>query len=102
MTFIGYLEFALTGPRLLWEAIDSLRGRAPVDQGLRALAAGIVVELLDAGEGKQVRELARPDRPAPDVQRAVNYLVRRNWIGISSRRDRVWLGSDVRERLARV
>lgn len=100
-TWAGYVEVALTGPRLLWEAIDATAGRAPVDDGLRATAADIVIELLDAGEGKPVRQLVRPDRPAALVQRAVDYLLRRQWLGMSSRKDRVWLASDVRERLAR-
>jgi hypothetical protein len=103
-TWIGYTEIALTGPRLVWEAIDTLRAGAagPVDQPLRVTAAAIVVELLDAGEGKLIRALVRPERPMRDVQRVVNYLLRREWAGISTRRDRIWLASDVRERLGRL
>ena len=98
----AWTEIALTGPRLLWEGIDSLRGRAPVDQGFRLLAAEVVVELLDAGEGLPLRKLARPERPAPTVQRVVAYLVRCQWADLSSRKDRVWLTSPVRARLARL
>lgn len=100
--WIAWTEIALTGPRLLWEAIDSLRGRAPVDHPFRILAAEIAVELLDAGEGVPVGQLVRPDRPAPLVLRAIEYLVQCDWAGLSSRRDRVWLATPVRERLARL
>jgi hypothetical protein len=102
LQWIAYVEIALTGPRLLWEAIDWLRGATPVDQALRMTAADIVAELLDAGQGKPIRDLARPDRSARDVHRAVQYLVRRDWAGISSRKDRIWLASNVQERLARL
>src|SRR5688500_5372164 len=47
---IGWTEVALTGPRLLWEAIDSLRRRAPAARPIRTLAAELVVDLYDAGE----------------------------------------------------
>lgn len=103
MAWIGYVEFALTGPRLLWEVFDALRGGVgPMDQQLRVVAAEIVVEMLDAGEGKTIRALVRADRPRTDVERATNYLVKRDWAGISSRRDRVWLASSARERLGRL
>src|SRR5687768_4770583 len=100
--WIGYIEVALTGPRLVWEAIESLRGHKPVDAPLRAAAAEIVVELLDAGEGMPLQQLVRPGRLPVDAWRAVSYLARHDWVGISTRRDRVWLATPVRERLARL
>jgi hypothetical protein len=96
------LEVALTGPRLLWGFIDwalqrpGAAGASPI----RLTAAELVVELLDAGEGVKVRRLVRPDRPAPDVMRAVDYLLSRDWVGVSRDRDRVWLSTPVRDRLA--
>lgn len=98
----AWTEIALTGPRLLWEAIDSLRGHAPVDQGFRLVAAEVVVELLDAGEGLPLRKLVLPERPAAMAQRVVAYLVRCQWADVSSCKDRVWLTSPVRARLARL
>ena len=102
LAWIGYIEVALTGPRLVWEVIDSLRGRRPVDPPLRVAAAEVVVELFDSGEGIPLQQLVRPGRPPAAVGHAVNYLVRRDWVGVSSRRDRVWLATPARERLARL
>jgi hypothetical protein len=102
LAWLGYTEVALTGPRLVLEAVEALRGHKPVDLPLRVAAAEIVVDLFDAGQGMPVQQLVRPHRPLPVVWRAVNYLTRREWAGISSRRDRVWLATPVRERLARL
>jgi hypothetical protein len=102
MAWYGYVEVALTGPRLLWEVIDYLRGSTLVDQPLRLIAAQIAVELFDAGEGRPIETLVREDRPARVAWIAIQYLLRREWVGISSRKDRVWLASDVRERLSRL
>jgi len=102
LAWIGYVEVALTGPRLVLEAVGSLRGRKPVDPPLRVAAAEIAVELFDAGEGMPLQQLVRQDRPPAYVWRAVSYLARREWVGISSRRDRVWLATPVRERLAKL
>jgi hypothetical protein len=101
--FLGtaYTELALLGPRLLWDVIDWMRRRPASDTDLRATAAAIVVELLDAGQGLVVRQLVRPDRPPADVLRAIQYLLSRDWIGTSKARDRVWLLSPTRDRLSR-
>jgi hypothetical protein len=102
MAWYGYVEIALTGPRLLWEVIDQLRGSTPVDQALRVIAAQVADELYEAGEGRSIGTLVREDRSIKVVWNAVHYLIRREWVDISSRKDRVWLASDVRERLARL
>lgn len=49
LAWFGYTEVALTGPRLVLEAVEALRGRQPVDLPLRVAAAEIAVELFDAG-----------------------------------------------------
>ena len=100
--WMAWTEIALTGPRLLWEVIDGYRGRVAGDPRLRVLAAEVTAELLDAGEGLPMRQLVRPDRPASVLARAVDYLMQRGWADVSSRRDRVWLATPVRERLARL
>jgi hypothetical protein len=104
--WIAWTEIALTGPRLIWEAYDALRGRptrtASRGEPLRVLAAEVVVELLDRGEGMPVRELVKSGRSELDVSAAIDYLVQRDFAGVSSRRDRVWLSTPVRERLTRL
>jgi hypothetical protein len=102
LAWLGYTEVALTGPRLVLEAVEALRGRTPMDAPLRLAAAEIVVDLFDAGEGRPVQQLVRSDRPPAVVWRAVSYLARREWVGVSTRRDRVWLATPVRHRLARL
>lgn len=98
MLSIGFTELALTGPRLLWTAID--RTGSAGDASVRKVAAEVAVELLDAGSGVPVRQLVRPDRPAADVAAAVDYLAARDWVGLSSRRDRVWLTTPTRQQMA--
>jgi hypothetical protein len=102
LAWLGYTEVALTGPRLVLEAVEALRGHKPVNLPLRVAAAEIAVELFDAGGGVALQQLVRPDRPPAIVWGAVSYLARREWVGISSRRDRVWLATPVRERLVRL
>ena len=98
MLSIGFTELALTGPRLLWAAID--RTGSAADARVRTVAAQVAVELLDAGTGVAVCKLVRPDRPEVEVTAAVKYLAARDWVGLSSRRDRVWLTTPTRQRMA--
>ena len=93
--------FGLTGPRLLWEVYDRARGAPGADRAVRVAAAEVAVDLLDAGRGLPVRRLVRPGRTAAEVWRAVRYLGDREWVGVSRRRDRVWLLSPVVERLGK-
>jgi hypothetical protein len=95
----AYTELALLGPRLLWAFIDWIMQRPGADASVRATAAAIVVDLLQAGQGLAIRELIRPDRQKVDVLRAIKYLVSRDWVGTSRQGDRVWLSTPVRERL---
>jgi hypothetical protein len=97
-----YAEIALSGPRLVWSAIDAVSGKVAVDPPLRVAAAEVAVELCDAGESRALGELVRPNRPPPVVSRAVHYLLRRHWLCISTGRDRVWLTTPVRERLEKL
>jgi hypothetical protein len=100
LAWMAYVELALTGPRLVREAIDYVRGRPVGSPATRAAAARLVVDLLAAGEGRNLRSLVRPARPPAEVERSVAYLLARDWVGVSSRRDRVWLLSATRDRLA--
>ena len=97
-----YADIALAGPRLVWSAIDAVSGKVAVDPPLRVVAAEIAIGLFEAGESRLLRELVRPNRPPRLVARAVHYLLRRDWLCISPGRDRVWLATPVRERLARL
>lgn len=98
-TWHAYVEIALTGPRLLWEAIDQLRGRNQVSDADAALAAELVEHLRAAGAAMPVRELFAPHRPADDVHRAVGLLKHLDWADVSADGRRVWLRSDAVERL---
>jgi hypothetical protein len=98
----SFTEVALQGPRLLWGFIDTVRGKPAGDATLRAAAAGVVVELFDAGQGLPVKPLLRPDRPPPVLDRVIRYLLKLDWIGVSGARDRVWLLTPARERLGGV
>lgn len=95
----AYTEIALTGPRLTREAFEQLRGKPMMDQPLRMVAAEVAAELYDAGEGVAVKSLLRPDRPAGVLLPAIRHLKRLDWVGLSAKRDRIWLSSVCRERL---
>jgi hypothetical protein len=102
MTWIAYTEAALLGPRLLWHVYDWAKGTPAVHQPVRVVAAHVAVELLDAGGGVPIKRLARPDRPLAEVQWAVKYLQSRDWADVSKARDRAWLTTPTRERLAQL
>jgi hypothetical protein len=99
LAWTAYVEIALTGPRLAWEVVDGSRGRSRVDPVERQLAAEIVADLFDAGQGVPTKTLFKPGRHPKQVVAAVEYLARREWIGTSKTRDRIWLSSPARERL---
>jgi hypothetical protein len=77
-----------------------MRGRRQIDPATRVVAARIVVELHDADSGVEVSELLRPEwTPPATISAAVNYLASAEIIGISRKRDRVWLSTAWRVRL---
>ncbi len=96
----AYADVLMLGPRLLWAFVEWMTGRHAGDAALRTAAAQVTVELFDAGEGLPIKRLVRPDRPAQAVIRCVEYLVAREWAGLSSDRKRAWLLTPARERLA--
>jgi hypothetical protein len=90
---ILFLEFSLLGPEMLWSAIDAITGRRQTRGADAELAATLVDELLTRGEGAAVAELAA-DRSPADVRRAVAFLKRHDWVGVSADGRRVWVLSD--------
>jgi hypothetical protein len=97
---IFWMELALLGPRLVLSAADQVRGTTRGDPVTRALAAGILLELLDSDGSLLIRELAMPDHTAADMVRAVKFLKTHDWIDLARRRDRLWLTSEARTKLA--
>ncbi|HRK31355.1 MAG TPA: hypothetical protein PLD59_09775 [Tepidisphaeraceae bacterium] len=93
-----YVELALTGPRMLWEAIDRFQGRGKLDMSRLTAAAEIADELLAAGQGIEVRQLITPDRPLPRVRELVEFLKQHDWADTSTDGKRVWIRSDVTKR----
>jgi hypothetical protein len=100
-TWHAYVEVALTGPRLLWEAIDQLRGRNHVSDADAALAAELVEQLRAAGAAVPVRDLIAAHRSPDEIHRAVCLLKHLDWADVSADGRRVWLRSDVAARLGR-
>ena len=96
----AYADVLMLGPRMLWAFFEWLAGRQSCDAALRIAAAAVAVELLDAGEGVAIKCLVRPDRPVQAVMRCLQYLVGREWVGLSSDRKRAWLLTPARTRLA--
>ncbi|QOV89861.1 hypothetical protein [Humisphaera borealis] len=94
-----YTEIALLGPRLLWSAFDWWQGRSGADSPIRGIAAELALELFEAGEGRQIAELIRPDRPTSALFPALKYLIWREWADISAKRDRVWLCTPAKQKI---
>ena len=94
-----YTEIALLGPRLLWSAIDWWQERYAAASPVRTAAAELAVELFDAGEGRQIADLVRPDRPKSVLYPALKYLIWREWADVSAKRDRVWLGTPTKQKI---
>jgi hypothetical protein len=86
-----YAEVALTGPVLVRSVIDAVSGKVPADPPLRVVAAQIAIEVYDAGQSVALQELVRLGRPPWVVSQAIHYLLRRGWVCMSVRRDRVLL-----------
>jgi hypothetical protein len=86
-----FIEVLLWGPRLIFNARQ--RWRRHVSPLVVAEAAALI-NFLRHFEGIAVAELPVV-RPAP----VLNYLITRDWIGISEARDRVWLLTDARKAL---
>lgn len=89
------LDVLLIGPRMLWSLYDLLH-RPPPDEEAVALAAVLVVELLDHDRTVEIRELLTDDRSAPELRRALRHLENRRWIVIARCRSRIWLATSVR------
>jgi len=100
VTWFVYTEIALLGPRLVWNFIDWMRGRPLVDAQTRLEAARIVAALHASDAARPIAELIAPEHPQAAVARAIRYLLGKQWIDLSARRDRIWLSSRVRQRLA--
>jgi hypothetical protein len=100
--WVFWMELALIGPRLVLGAADCMRGQPRGDPATRAIAAAILVRLLDADEGIVIRDLIGPDYSGADVLRAVKFLEAQDWVDLSGKRDRVWLTSMARNTLNRL
>ncbi|HEX5243396.1 MAG TPA: hypothetical protein VFW23_09075 [Tepidisphaeraceae bacterium] len=98
--FKVYTEIALLGPRLVWNFVDWMRGKPLVDAETRIEAARIVAALYANDAACPIADLIVPEHPKAAVARAIRYLLAKEWIDISARRDRIWLSSRVRQRLA--
>ncbi len=95
-----YTEFALLGPRLVWSALDAIRGRSPMDEELRFIAARVVLELLDLDSGVPTQQLFQSVGCSQQrFQQAVQWLAGNDWLGVSRKRDRVWMNTAARARL---
>jgi hypothetical protein len=102
LAWVLYTEVALLGPRLIWNVVDTISGRAKSDLPLRVVASEIVLEMLAIDEGISPRQLVRSNRPASQVVAALNLLRQCDWIGMSRQRDRIWLSSAIRQKFERI
>jgi hypothetical protein len=88
----GLIEIMLWAPRMLTSAID--RWRHSVSPNVLAEAASILAYLRHFSGGVRVDEL-----PTLQHMPVLRYLVSRDWVGVSSKGDRVWLLQDARKTL---
>lgn len=95
----AWAEISLTGPRLLWEFIDRVQGRGKLDTAKIAAAAELIDELIEAGQGIEIRELVTPARSRAKLNDLIDFLKRHDWADTSTDGKRVWVRSDVMKKL---
>lgn len=95
----AWTEISLTGPRLLWEFIDRVQGRGKLDTAKIAAAAELIDELIEAGQGVEIRELVTPARSRAKLNDLIDFLKRHDWADTSTDGKRVWVRSDVMKKL---
>jgi hypothetical protein len=98
-----YGDLALTGPRLLlggWQRIKGLEARQ--FNAFLARCAEAVYVLAAAGEAVPAQRLAAADESPKAFDRVLNHLEKRDWIGHSSDRRRVWLSGKAKADLVKL
>ncbi|HVT89594.1 MAG TPA: hypothetical protein VHD56_12130 [Tepidisphaeraceae bacterium] len=93
------LQVLLLGPKLILSVIEQLKTDEDASDETLALAARIVVQLIDAGQSVDIQQLHH-DGPVEEFTKALQLLERRGWIGIAHKRNRVWLGSSIQRQFA--
>lgn len=94
-----WTEFFLIGPRLIWWGGDHWRERHAGAPRELSRAAEVVIDLLELDSGVHPSKLLREWETLADLAPVVRYLERQDWVGVSRRRDRVWLLTEARQRL---
>jgi hypothetical protein len=97
LTLAGYAEVFFWGPNIVLDAIRAWRARSGTAPELRRQAAPLVLQLMAQEKAAAIADLAAFGAPLP---RIIRYLEAHDWIGIAAKRDRIWLLTDARQRLA--
>lgn len=100
LTWAAYADLFFWGPNIVIEAYRAWRGDRAVALASRVRAIQVVKELRAKDGGVPVKDLLSPGEPIAALSGALRYLVRHEWVDMSERKDRVWLLSEARERLA--
>src|SRR5690606_30450861 len=87
------------GPRMVWQGMDGLRSRPLGESALLDRAAEVVHTLLRGDEGVCPTALLRAGETLADLTPVVRYLEQHEWVGVASRRNRLWLLTDARRDL---
>ena len=96
----GFTELVLTGPRWMLSGLRTLRLKRRLRSVDRARAAELLAALLRRPDGAAVQALLQPGETPPQLDPVLAYLAVGGWIGVTKTRDRVYLYTESRERLA--
>jgi hypothetical protein len=98
-----YVDMALIGPRLLlggWQRIKGFEARQ--FNAFLGRCATMVHTLAAAGEAVPATRLVQPDEPVKAFDQVLTHLEKRDWIGFSSDRRRVWLSGKAKNDLVKL
>ena len=95
----GLVELFLFGPRMILEAITSLRRVNALRQVDRGRAVNVLADLLAHSTGSELRVLLHENETLASLLPVVAYLLYYQWVDISKTGDRVWVLSDARSSL---
>jgi hypothetical protein len=93
------LHIFFVGPRLIWSAIDGLRGRSEVRHASESDACTLVEALYLAEKGQPLADLVDAVLPEHRLKAALRLLERFDLADQSADGKKVWLRSDFRRQL---
>jgi hypothetical protein len=95
----GFVELLLLGPRLVLEAFQKVHHARLVKSANLDRAAEVLCVLNGADHAMLITQLQKPGEQLAGLVPTLAYLLFHDWIGMSKKGDKVWIGSDAKAAL---